>query len=100
MKQTIYQFYHLVNLDGVLRVGMAPKRRQIPTSQIIVAKPTSSLMQTVKDGLGFGLGQGIAHTVVSRLFTNNQRTIESNIEFKECMKEKDDYDVCAKFMRD
>jgi len=46
--------------------------------------PTSSMSNTVKEGLAFGIGSSVAHNTISRLFKSNDCSgiLE---EYKQCL---------------
>ena len=61
---------------------------------IISQKP--SFLQTMKEGVAFGVGNAIAHKIIGSI----PNTIVGNgksIEYEQCMKEYDDKAVCERY---
>lgn len=50
------------------RSHASPKKTTVPFRSVVPAAPPSSLVQTVKDGFGFGMGSALAHRAVGSIF--------------------------------
>lgn len=74
-----------------------------PAPPVLVQPPRPSLGQTLKEGIAFGVGQGIAHRAVSILLggsasTERVKTAEKQ-EYVQCMREsKNDEEACKQFL--
>lgn len=58
----------------------------------------SSFLQTVKDGMAFGVGNAIAHKIIGSI-PNTIKAPENSIEYEQCMKEYDDKAVCERYRK-
>ena len=57
-----------------------------------------SFLQTMKDGMAFGVGNAIAHKIISSI-PNTIKAAEHPIEYEQCMKEYDDKAVCERYRK-
>jgi len=63
---------------------------------LIVEKP--SFLQTMKEGLAFGVGNAIAHKIIGSI-PNTIKEIEKPLEYEQCMKEYDDKAACERYRK-
>jgi hypothetical protein len=70
-----------------------------------VTVPRPSFGQTLKEGLAFGVGQGIAHRVVGHVFggagsnATASKSSSDNPEYTQCMQESfQDAEACKRFL--
>jgi len=75
-----------------------------------VTVPRPSFGQTLKEGLAFGVGQGIAHRVVGHVFGGagsnaaasnaaGSKSSSDNPEYTQCMQESfQDAEACKRFL--
>jgi len=72
--------------------AVTDNKKNLPA--IIHEKP--SFLQTMKDGMAFGVGNAIAHKIIGSI----PNTIIGNgksVEYEQCMKEYDDKAVCERY---
>jgi len=61
---------------------------------IIHEKP--SFLQTIKEGMAFGIGNAIAHRMIGSI-PNTISKSGNSIEYEQCMKEHDDKAACERY---
>ena len=67
-------------------------KKNLPAT--IPQKP--SFLQTMKEGLAFGVGNAIAHKIIGSI-PNTIIKPGNSIEYEQCMKEYDDKAVCERY---
>jgi hypothetical protein len=63
---------------------------------VIPQKP--SFLQTMKEGLAFGVGNAVAHRIIGSI-PNTVKEVERPLEYEQCMKEYDDKAVCERYRK-
>jgi hypothetical protein len=61
-----------------------------------------SFLQTIKEGLGFGVGSSIGHRIVGMMFSQVETPVknkEIKLKYEQCMKKYDDIAVCKEFLK-
>ena len=61
---------------------------------IIPQKP--SFLQTMKEGVAFGVGNAIAHKIIGSI-PNTIKTTERSVEYEQCMEEYNDKAACERY---
>ena len=85
----------------------------MPTSAVaqMPVNPRPSFLQTIKEGLAFGVGNSIGHRIVGAAFGEPTLRVgmspqkpspetTSSEEYEQCMKKYDDVAVCKKLKLD
>ena len=63
---------------------------------LIPQKP--SFLQTMKEGVAFGVGNTIAHKIIGSI-PNTIKVCERPLEYDQCMKEYDDKAACERYCK-
>lgn len=63
---------------------------------IIPQKP--SFLQTMKEGVAFGVGNAIAHKIIGSI-PNTIKTTERPVEYEQCMEEYNDKAACERYRK-
>jgi len=73
-----------------------PEARNLPA--IVPQKP---FLQTMKEGMAFGLGSSIGHRIVGSILTPSTHSPlnTSNEEYEKCVKENNDKSGCEYLLR-
>ena len=79
-----------------------PEKKTMPlfidhTKNLPALPSKPSFLQTMKEGLGLGIGSSLGHRLVDSLIGSKQAPISNKLkEFEKCMKEYDDENICEK----
>ena len=88
------------------RKSNLPVKHKSAVPSVVVQPPRPSLGQTLKEGIAFGVGQGIAHRAIGILLggtapTEHIKTTETpeKPEYLQCLREsKNNQDACKQFL--
>lgn len=76
----------------------------VTNTPVVVPKPAQTgLGQVVKEGMAFGVGNAIAHTIIGRLFgspsvVKDQQKAPGRIQYEKCMElTNNNHELCEQF---
>lgn len=72
-----------------------PRNTRVAPEIMVVKKEAVPLAQTLKEGVAFGVGNSLAHAVLSRLFGTAARPLKS--DYEQCMQDHRNELMCSKF---
>lgn len=64
----------------------------------IIPAQRPSFLQTMKEGVAFGVGNTIAHKIIGSI-PNTIKTTERSVEYEQCMEEYNDKAACERYRK-